>query len=190
MPCELYGVDKLEGIDTYRHLNDYSTSCVDACHGLEARCGCQLPARGTNNFNLNKKYKRHFARSGASVAVLLLLKRGKHDCELLWAFMEASSACAPSRLENREFFWRDRYSFFKRNGYTLRPRYHPNWQPSWKPGVDRFPDRCEDSIIQWVCRFTIRNDPLLTRGDSEKQPSRCHTGRGGWEGRVHQTSGL
>ncbi|KAG9311898.1 kinase-like domain-containing protein [Chiua virens] len=56
---------------------------------------------------------------------------------------------APDRLENRECFWRDRYHFFKSKGYTLRPRYHPNWEASWKFSADPFPDRFEDSIIQW-----------------------------------------
>ncbi|KAG6369610.1 hypothetical protein JVT61DRAFT_14179 [Boletus reticuloceps] len=67
---------------------------------------------------------------------------------------------APDKLESREIFWRDRYYFFKSKGYILRPRYHPDWQASWKFGVDPFPDRFEDSIIQWVGRFSVQNEFL------------------------------
>ncbi|KAF8555578.1 hypothetical protein OG21DRAFT_1483816 [Imleria badia] len=63
--------------------------------------------------------------------------------------MDAPCDCFPDKLEDQELFWRERYYFFKNKGYVLRPRYNPKWQASWKYGMDPFPDRYEDSIIQW-----------------------------------------
>ncbi|KAG6379504.1 hypothetical protein JVT61DRAFT_9995 [Boletus reticuloceps] len=62
----------------------------------------------------------------------------------------AAFGCAPDKLRDREIFWRDRYYFFKRKGYTLRPRYRPKWQPSWRSTVDPLYNEYEDSIIQWA----------------------------------------
>ncbi|KAF8119547.1 kinase-like domain-containing protein [Boletus edulis] len=53
------------------------------------------------------------------------------------------------KLENREIFWRDRYHFFKKQGYLLRPRYHPKWQPSWRFHADPLLELFEDNIVQW-----------------------------------------
>lgn len=70
--------------------------------------------------------------------------------------------CTPDTLGDGEIFWRDRYYFFKRKGYILRPRYHPDWQPSWTLCVDALYNEFEDSIIQWVSRLSIRTDNLTT----------------------------
>ncbi|TFK92749.1 hypothetical protein K466DRAFT_581658 [Polyporus arcularius HHB13444] len=48
-------------------------------------------------------------------------------------------------LSTAEVFWRDRYEWLQRSGYTLRPRYDPKWEPSWKKtGQSRF--KAEDGI--------------------------------------------
>lgn len=60
-------------------------------------------------------------------------------------------------LYKDEIFWRDRYQFFRRKGYILRPRYHPDWQASWRFEVNPILEFFEDSVIQWVCRFSISN---------------------------------
>ena len=49
-----------------------------------------------------------------------------------------------------EEFWRDRYHWFKEQGYILRPRYHPEWVPSWK-GTNDVPLKYEDGMSTMVC---------------------------------------
>ena len=42
-------------------------------------------------------------------------------------------------LHRSEKWWKDQYYDLKRNGYGLRPRYHPDWVPSWRgSGKDFF----------------------------------------------------
>ena len=43
---------------------------------------------------------------------------------------------ATGTLHRNEIWWRDQYYDLKRNGYGLRPRYHPDWVPSWR-GSDK-----------------------------------------------------
>ncbi|KAI0709586.1 kinase-like domain-containing protein [Cerioporus squamosus] len=51
----------------------------------------------------------------------------------------------PGALTEGETYWRERYEWLKRTGYTLRPRYDPKWEPSWKrTGKSRF--QSEDGI--------------------------------------------
>lgn len=56
-------------------------------------------------------------------------------------------------LYKEEIFWRDRYYFFKKKGYILRPRYHPEWQASWRFEANPILEFFEDSILQWVSIF-------------------------------------
>ncbi|RPD53218.1 hypothetical protein L227DRAFT_405511 [Lentinus tigrinus ALCF2SS1-6] len=49
------------------------------------------------------------------------------------------------RLLSAEIFWRDRYEWLQRAGYTLRPRYDPKWEPSWKKTGKSF-FKAEDGI--------------------------------------------
>jgi hypothetical protein len=42
-----------------------------------------------------------------------------------------------------ETFWRDNFTWFKDQGYQLRPRFAPDWTPSWK-GTSKFLLQCED----------------------------------------------
>ena len=46
-------------------------------------------------------------------------------------------------LSGLEVFWRDHFTWFKEQGYQLRPRYAPDWIPSWK-GTKKFLMECED----------------------------------------------
>ena len=54
-----------------------------------------------------------------------------------------------------EEFWRDRYEWLQRVGYSLRPRYKPGWVPSWR-GTDKSHRLCEDGIMLMVS--SIRTD--------------------------------
>ncbi|KAI0669474.1 kinase-like domain-containing protein [Trametes maxima] len=45
-----------------------------------------------------------------------------------------------------EVRWRDRFRFLEKEGYSLRPRYHPKWTPSWT-GTNLDPEFCEDAIM-------------------------------------------
>lgn len=56
------------------------------------------------------------------------------------------TAVAEYRLYSREIYWRDRYLWFKEQGYLLRPRYHPDWIASWK-GTDKSWLTCEDGHV-------------------------------------------
>lgn len=57
-----------------------------------------------------------------------------------------TTALAEHRLYSREIYWRDRYFWFKEQGYLLRPRYHPDWVASWK-GTDKSWIICEDGHV-------------------------------------------
>jgi hypothetical protein len=46
-------------------------------------------------------------------------------------------------LNSLEVFWRDHFTWFREQGYQLRPRYAPDWIPSWK-GTNKFLMECED----------------------------------------------
>ncbi|TFK22800.1 hypothetical protein FA15DRAFT_671128 [Coprinopsis marcescibilis] len=35
-------------------------------------------------------------------------------------------------LDETEYYWRDQYNWFLKQGYQLRPRYRPSWTPSWQ----------------------------------------------------------
>lgn len=59
----------------------------------------------------------------------------------------------PAKLFYEEIFWRDRYHFFRKKGYILRPRYHPEWQASWRFEANPILELFEDSIFQWVSVF-------------------------------------
>ena len=48
-------------------------------------------------------------------------------------------------LNESERWWRDRYNFLLRRGYSLRPRFRPGWTPSWL-GTNVLPFYCEDSL--------------------------------------------
>jgi hypothetical protein len=42
-------------------------------------------------------------------------------------------------LFRSEQWWKDQYYDINRDGYELRPRYHPDWEPSWRQsGKDFF----------------------------------------------------
>ncbi|KAF8442132.1 hypothetical protein L210DRAFT_3477777 [Boletus edulis BED1] len=49
----------------------------------------------------------------------------------------------PEDLDQREIWWRDRYTQLRILGYLLRPRYSPEWVPSWKTSKKDWTD-CED----------------------------------------------
>ncbi|KAI9059870.1 hypothetical protein FKP32DRAFT_1093104 [Trametes sanguinea] len=51
-------------------------------------------------------------------------------------------------LLTHEILWRDRYVFLLKEGYRLRPRYHPDWRPSWT-GTNIDLEFCEDSVTQF-----------------------------------------
>jgi serine/threonine protein kinase len=65
----------------------------------------------------------------------------------------------PAKLFDEEIFWRDRYQFFRKKGYILRPRYHPEWQASWRFEVNPILELFEDSIFQWVSGFSHSTYP-------------------------------
>ncbi|KAJ3009450.1 hypothetical protein NUW54_g2779 [Trametes sanguinea] len=48
-----------------------------------------------------------------------------------------------------EVLWRDRYDFLFKEGYRLRPRYHPDWRPSWT-GTNIGLEFCEDLVLLYT----------------------------------------
>ncbi|KAH9944726.1 hypothetical protein B0H21DRAFT_823236 [Amylocystis lapponica] len=50
-----------------------------------------------------------------------------------------------SKLEEREYWWRDHQQWLQACGYMLRPRYRPGWTPSWHDKKRSFIE-CEDRI--------------------------------------------
>ncbi|KAF9226737.1 hypothetical protein BS17DRAFT_814658 [Gyrodon lividus] len=63
-----------------------------------------------------------------------------------------------------ELFWRDRYPFLQRKGYTLRIRYSPNWVPSWQGKSNALPHNHEDRVAQPhpdVCDATARDGAFV-----------------------------
>ena len=57
-----------------------------------------------------------------------------------------------------EIFWRDTSTWFKDQGYQLRPRFAPDWIPSWL-GTSKFRLQCEDghSLLMSFLGNTPRN---------------------------------
>lgn len=53
------------------------------------------------------------------------------------------------KLDEYEIYWRDRYTFLRSAGYTLRRRYKPDWSPSWKKTETQV-FRYEDSTVGMV----------------------------------------
>ena len=48
-------------------------------------------------------------------------------------------------LWGSEVFWKDNFSWFREQGYQLRPRYAPDWIPSWtRTKKKKFVLDCED----------------------------------------------
>ena len=64
-------------------------------------------------------------------------------------------------LRETEIFWRDNFSWFKDQGYQLRPRFAPDWIPSWK-GTSKFRLQCEDGHPLLVSFFENANLNTLT----------------------------
>ena len=57
-----------------------------------------------------------------------------------------------------ERWWRDRYDDIEKQGYRLRPRYHPQWVPSWsKTGKDFY--TAEDGQATIVRAFAFISCP-------------------------------
>ena len=53
-----------------------------------------------------------------------------------------------------ERWWRDRYIEIEKQGYRLRPRYHPHWEPSWpKTGKDFYTAEDGQATIVRVVGF-------------------------------------
>ena len=62
-------------------------------------------------------------------------------------------------LSGTEIFWRDNFTWFKDQGYQLRPRFAPDWIPSWK-GTSKFRLQCEDGyhlLVSFLLGNTHRN---------------------------------
>ncbi|KAH9944698.1 hypothetical protein B0H21DRAFT_709542 [Amylocystis lapponica] len=57
----------------------------------------------------------------------------------------AQREASHSKLEEREYWWRDHQQWLQACGYMLRPRYRPGWTPSWH-GKKRWSFECEDGI--------------------------------------------
>ena len=65
-------------------------------------------------------------------------------CSLPYMTSQPSSTTSPlDSLPKTEIFWRDNFTWFKDQGYQLRPRFAPDWIPSWL-GTSKFRLRCED----------------------------------------------
>jgi hypothetical protein len=53
-----------------------------------------------------------------------------------------------------EVWWRDRFTDIEKQGYRLRPRYHPRWEPSWtKTGKDFYSAEDGQATIVRVFSF-------------------------------------
>ena len=74
-----------------------------------------------------------------------------------------SSNSEDDAIQEREVFWRDRYDFLRKAGYTLRPRYKPDWIPSWKTSGKRIID-CEDVVTVRVRLFPRYIRPVVIPG--------------------------
>ena len=64
-----------------------------------------------------------------------------------------------------ERWWRDRYTDIEKQGYRLRPRYHPHWEPSWsKVGRDFY--NAEDgqaTIVRVVTSLTFASPHVTSQ---------------------------
>ena len=59
-------------------------------------------------------------------------------------------------LQGSEVFWKDHFTWFKEQGYQLRPRYAPDWIPSWTRTKKRkFVLECEDGYSILVTFLAI-----------------------------------
>ena len=62
-----------------------------------------------------------------------------------------------------ERWWRDRYTEIEKQGYRLRPRYHPHWEPSWaKTGKDFRTAEDGQATIVCVVAFITFPSPYVT----------------------------
>ena len=62
-----------------------------------------------------------------------------------------------------ERWWRDRYTEIEKQGYRLRPRYHPHWEPSWvKTGKDFHTAEDGQATIVRVVEFIVFPSPYVT----------------------------
>ena len=80
-------------------------------------------------------------------------------CSLPYMTSQPSSTTSPlDSLPITEIFWRDNFTWFKDQGYQLRPRFAPDWIPSWL-GTSKFRLQCEDGhdlvVSFWEIRLAI-----------------------------------
>ena len=79
-------------------------------------------------------------------------------CSLPYMTSQSSTTSHFDSLGLTEIFWRDTFTWFKDQGYQLRPRFAPDWIPSWL-GTSKFRLQCEDghSLLMSFLGNTPRN---------------------------------
>ena len=144
--CTLCIVSKLS---LYFHVGFITMSVIEIQGGPNAQCRKTMFTCACDISYVHAS-QRTMTRSGTQhiQTLIPLVSCTSHRAALFLLHMTShpSTNSPSSRLESlreTEIFWRDNFTWFKDQGYQLRPRFAPDWIPSWK-GTSKFRLQCED----------------------------------------------